>query len=188
MRDTEIKLFGGGSHEPLENRACEEDVRRLFPAWGRDPADAEGGRLRLRAATAADVAGILALYGRSDLGRFAPHFDLGAGRRLAASGHDGYVIHVALRAYQVFVAEVEGTLAGMLALAVSHNRASGVTDGRVESLAADAAYDADVISGSLLCYAIKYCRQQRCGNLVLAVTEGDRGFMQFLHSTAPLDG
>jgi hypothetical protein len=188
MHDTEIKLFRGGSYEPTENRACEEDVRRLFPAWGRGPADAEGGRLRLRAAAAADVAAILALYGRSDLGRFAPRFDLGARRRLAAGGGAGYVIHVALRAYQVFVAEVEGAVAGMLAVAVSHNRASGRTDGRVESLVADAAFDAEVISGSLLCYAIKYCRQQGCGNLVLAVNEGDRGFMQFLHSTAPLDG
>jgi hypothetical protein len=188
MRDTEIKLFCGGVHEPLENRACEEDIRRLYPAWGGSPADAEGGRLRLRRAVAADAAGIMGLYGRPDLGRYAGRCDLGAQRRLAAGGDGSYRVFVALRAYQVFVAEVEGTLAGMLAVAVSHNGATGRTGGRVEALVADAAFDAEVVSGSLLCCAVKYCRQQGCSSMVLAVNEADRGFMQFLHSTAMLDG
>lgn len=187
MHDTEIKLFRGTAYEPQDSRACEEQIRALFPGWGREPADAEGGRLRLRAAAPADVAGIFGLYGRADLAPLAPRCDLGAGRRLAAAGGGGYRVYVAARAYLVFVAEIEGALAGMLAVAVNGNSASGRTDGRVESLVAAAAFDAEVISGSLLCYAARQCRLQGCGSLVLAVNPGDRGFMQFLHSVAALD-
>ena len=78
-------------------------------------------------------------------------------------------------------------LAGMLALAVTRNEASGRRDGTAESLVAHPDFDSGVICGSLLCYAVKFCRQQGCGDLVLAVDEGDRGFSQFLRSIEALD-
>jgi len=187
MRDTEIKLFRGGLHEPRESRACEEEIRALYPSWGREPVGAEGGRLRLRPGRPADLPGIFALYGRPDLARFAGRCDLGARRRLAVSAGAGFVVHVTPQAYQVFVAEVDEVLAGMLALAVTRNAANGRRDGTTESLVAHPEFDSDVICGSLLCHAVKYCRQQGCGNLVLAVNEGDRGFTQFLHSIEALD-
>jgi hypothetical protein len=187
MRDTEIKLFRGGLHEPRESQACEEEIRALYPSWGREPVGAEGGRLRLRTARPPDLPGIFALYGRPDLARFAARCDLGARRRLAMSGGAGFTVYVTPLVYQVFVAEVDETLAGMLALAVTRNEASGRRDGTAESLVAHPDFDSGVICGSLLCYAVKFCRQQGCGDLVLAVDEGDRGFSQFLRSIEALD-
>jgi hypothetical protein len=187
MRDTEIKLFRGGSYEPRESPACEDEIRALYPSWGREPVAAEGGRLRLRAAGPEDLPGIFGLYGRPDLGRLAGRCDLAAHRRLAAAAGEGFRIHVAPLAYQVFVAEVDEALAGMLAVAVTRNEASGRTDGVAESLVAHPDFDPGVVCGSLLCYAVKFCRQQGCTKLVLAVGEGDRGFSQFLRSIALLD-
>ena len=96
-------------------------------------------------------------------------------------------VYVTPLVYQVFVAEVDETLAGMLALAVTRNEASGRRDGTAESLVAHPDFDSGVICGSLLCYAVKFCRQQGFGDLVLAVDEGDRGFSQFLRSIEALD-
>lgn len=187
MRDMEIKLYRGGSHEPRESPACEEEIRALYPSWGREPVAAEGGRLRLRAAQPADLPGIFSLYQRPDLGRFAGRCDLQARRRLAAAGGGSFQIYVTPLAYQVFVVEVDGILAGMLAVAVSRNQANGRTDGVAESLVAHPDFDSGVICGSLLCYAVKFCRLQGCANLVLSVNEGDRGFIQFLRSIEALD-
>ncbi len=187
MRDTEIKLVRGSVHEPRESQACEEEIRALYPSWGRQPVGAEGGRLWLRDAGPADLLGIFILYGRPDLVRFAGRSDIGARRRLAVSAGTGFALFVTPLAYQVFVAEVDEVLAGMLAVTVTHNHANGRIDGVAESLAVHADFDADVISGSLLCYAVKFCRRQGCGNLMLAMNEGDRGFSRFLHSIEVLD-
>jgi len=187
MRDTEIKLFRGGSHEPHESPACEEEIRALYPAWGKEPVAAEGGRLRLRTAQPSDLPGIFSLYQRPDLGRFAGRCDLQARRRLAAAGGALFRVYVTPLAYQVFVAEVDEVLAGMLAVAVAHNHANGRTEAVAESLAVHADFDSDVVSGSLLCYAVKFCRQQGCATLVLSVNQGDRGLTQFLRSIEPLD-
>ncbi|HZR37563.1 MAG TPA: hypothetical protein VFA75_19485 [Nevskia sp.] len=187
MRDTEIKLVRGSVHEPRESQACEEQIRALYPSWGRQPVGAEGGRLRLRNARQEDLPGIVALYGRADLARFPGRGDIGARRRLAASAGAGFMLFVTPLAYQVFVAEVDEVLAGMLAVAVAHNHANGRTEAVAESLAVHADFDSDVVSGSLLCYAVKFCRQQGCATLVLSVNQGDRGLTQFLRSIEPPD-
>lgn len=117
--------------------------------------------LVVREAEAADLPGILALYGQ-------PEIDDGDVLPLA----DAEALFQRFRDYpdyRLFVAEIDGAVAGTFALLIMDNLGHrGAPSGVIEDVAVDPARQGSGIGRAMMAHALRECRKRGCYKVALS--------------------
>jgi GNAT superfamily N-acetyltransferase len=115
----------------------------------------------VRPATAADIAGVLALYAQPDLddGNVLP-----LDQAVALFERFGRYPD-----YTLYVAEQDGAIVGTFALLVMDNLGHlGAPSGIIEDVVVAPARQSSGIGGAMMRFAMERCREKRCYKLVLS--------------------
>ena len=121
----------------------------------------EQASLLIRAATPADIAGVLALYAQPDLddGEVLPLHE-------AVSLFEKFALYPD---YTLYVAEADGEVVGTFALLVMDNLGHlGAPSGIVEDVVVAPARQGYGIGAQMMRFALERCRQKGCYKLVLS--------------------
>ncbi|MBV8792212.1 MAG: GNAT family N-acetyltransferase [Pseudolabrys sp.] len=115
----------------------------------------------IRAATAADIGAVLALYGQPDLdnGNVLP----------LTKAQEVFARFARYPDYTLYVAERDGQIVGTFALLFMDNLGHlGAPSGIVEDVAVDPSHHGGGIGGAMMRFAMEKAREQGCYKLVLS--------------------
>ena len=121
----------------------------------------ERASLLIRAATPADIAGVLALYAQPDLddGEVLPLHE-------AVSLFEKFALYPD---YTLYVAEADGEVVGTFALLIMDNLGHvGTPSGIVEDVVVAPARQGNGIGAQMMRFALERCREKGCYKLVLS--------------------